>query len=211
MKRFLKLGSFIAIAAVFVVSLVGLTGVAARSNDATPMIVGGNNAVEQYGAALLWYPDRPRCAASLINQYWALTSAHCQNVLVIGQTEIRASSKDNSSGYEPNIRLANYYIHPGYNSNTLADDIALIKFDKPVKQTTPLTIATQSPAIGTVGKIASWGWICEDASNPSCGRTVNILQELSVKIVADSKCGYLFDPQNQLCMVASNGTNAMAC
>jgi secreted trypsin-like serine protease len=62
-----------------------------------------------------------------------------------------------------------------------------------------------------VNKVAGWGWTCEDLTNPACGHTVNILQELGIKIVKDAKCGYSADPKNQICGVAANGQNAMAC
>jgi secreted trypsin-like serine protease len=148
----------------------------------------------------------------LIDKYWALTAAHCRDIgaLVPGQTQVRASSVNNTSGYE-SVGLAEVHVHAGYDPNTSVNDIALIKFQHPVQHMQPLQMSGTSPAINSTGKMAGWGWICEDASNPDCNHPASILQELSVKIVNDSTCGWLFDPQNQLCGIAANGQNAMGC
>src|ERR1044071_934194 len=103
MKRFLKLCSVALVAAAFTVSLLG---------GQAKAVSNGANAVQQQGAISLWAYDRygvfrHRCTASLINPYWAVTAAHCNYpsgpnppVLIVGQTSVRASSLDNTSGYQ---------------------------------------------------------------------------------------------------------------
>jgi secreted trypsin-like serine protease len=217
MKRLLKLGALTA----FAVALI--------SSFAAPQasaIIGGSNvtdqSVGQYGAVSIWYPDnqgvnRHRCTASVISTYWALTAGHCAAILFPGQTQIRTSSLDNTTGYE-DVGLADFYVHPNYVSGGTAEpnknDIALIKFQRPVntQKTKPLALLGSSPAIGTQGKIASWGYICDDVASPiNCGLPhTKILQELGLKIVSDSTCTHFNDPQNQMCII-SNHLDKNAC
>ena len=203
MRKMLRAGALIAAVAVFSLSLFG-----GQANA----IVGGNDALQQYGTVSIWAPapDARKCVGSLINKYWALTTAHCKPILVPGQTQIHASSKNNTTEYEE-VGLAEVLLYPGADPNTNVNDLALIRFQHPVQNSQPLQMTSSSPAIGSVGTVAGWGWICQDLANPNCNKNVNILQELSIKVINDSECGWSHDPQNQLCGVAANGMNAMAC
>ena len=174
-------------------------------------IVGGTDATQQYGAVSIWNSGRNRCTAALIDRYWALTAAHCADLLAPDQvTEIRASSLNNTSGYEE-VGIAAYYVHPNYDPNLVTNDLALIKFKRPVLHSAPLNLYGGTPAVGTNLKLAGWGWICEDTSNPACGHPVNILQELTMKVAPMSSCPAAWDPANELCAVAANGTHANGC
>jgi secreted trypsin-like serine protease len=213
--KVLRLGAIAAIAMAFVISLVGGQVKAAGTGGVGTNIVGGTDATQQYGAISLWYPDRHRCTASLIDKYWALTAAHCAPILIPGSTEVRASSLDNTGANVEQVGLAAVYPHPGFdpNSDDFVNDVALIKFQRPVTKTQPLKLAAFSPPVGTGGIMAGWGWTCEDAegTDPDCNHTVNILQELKIKVVKDATCEWSFDPKNQLCGVAASGAQANGC
>lgn len=208
-----KLTLFIALFAVLVLPLASVASPvkAANPNDMHTNIVGGTNATQQYGAVSIWNLNRNRCTAALIDKYWALTAAHCADLLAPDQnTEIRASSLNNTTGYEE-VGIAAYYVHPNYDPSLLKDDLALIKFKRPVQNSKPLPLYLRTPSENTPLKVAGWGWICEDASNPNCAHPVNVLQELDMKLAPASSCPAMWDPANELCGVAANGTHANGC
>jgi len=208
-----KVKLFIAILAMLVVPLISIVSPAqaASPHDVQPNIVGGTNAIQQYGAVSIWNLNRNRCTAALIDRYWALTAAHCADLLTPDQnTEIRASSLNNTAGYEE-VGIAAYYVHPNYDPALLKNDLALIKFKRPVLHSSPLTLYTKTPTAQDQLKVAGWGWVCEDTTNPNCAHPVNILQELSMKIASASSCPAMWDPANELCGIAANGTHANGC
>lgn len=216
MKR-IKL--FVAAFAMLITALIGVAPAAhaAAPNAAHPNIVGGTNATQQYGAVSIWNLNRNRCTAALIDPYWALTAAHCTDLLTPDQvTEIRAASPNNTSGYQE-VGIAAYYTHPNYDPNLLKDDLALIKFKRPVQNNPsnnygkPLALYGKTPTASTPLKAAGWGWVCEDTTNPNCAHPVNILQELNMKIAPASSCPAMWDPANELCGIAANGTHANGC
>lgn len=203
----------IAVLAMLIVSSIGMASPAhaASPNTVQPNIVGGTNATQQYGALSLWNSNRSRCTAVLIDRYWALTAAHCSDLLAPDQvTEIRASSRGLTSGYET-VDVAAFYTHPSYDPNYLKNDLTLIKFKQPVRKTVPLDLYGRTPDANTALKIAGWGWTCEDTTNPNCGHPTTILQELDMKIAPASSCPAMWDPANELCGIAANGTHSNGC
>lgn len=212
--RNLGLRTLPAVVAALVLSM--LVGVPAKATDYTPTVIGGQDALQQYGAVSLWsYTStgifRHRCTAALIRDDWAVTAGHCLNSVVVGETEARTSALDNTSGDAEVVGVSAAYRHPGYDPDTNVDDIALVQLQHPIKRTEPLHLSGGSPAVGSTGKIAGWGWLCEDTADPACGRASDVLQELGVEIVDDTRCGWSFDPANQLCGVAAGGALAMGC
>lgn len=219
MKQLLKLCSLVAIATVVAASMFG-----GKANA----VSGGTNATQTYGAVSLWFPGdtgivRHRCGAALISSQWAVTAAHCQFLLVPGKTQVRVGSVNNADPQQyEEVGLAQVFINPGFkepdgDAPTL-NDIALIKFQRPVTKPTPqLALPEFSPPVGTQGTVAGWGWICDDTvglpgAQPNCGLPfTNILQQLALQIAPDSRCEFMGNPATDLCLIAANGKHAMAC
>jgi secreted trypsin-like serine protease len=176
-------------------------------------IVGGSNATEQYGAMSVWSTTlgRNRCVASLITPMWALTAGHCKDILVPGEIEFRTSSLNNLSGYE-NPGFDAVFRHPDYDPDLFINDIALLRFKHPVERTQPLPLLSAGAPVDTVTKVAGWGWICQDPTNPQCRHSVNQLQELDTRVAPADKCPTMWDQAGgEFCTASAEGTYAMAC
>jgi secreted trypsin-like serine protease len=200
------------VAALLALVIAPVTASADDPADVSPNIVGGSPATDQYHAFSVWDPSvgRSRCTGVVIAPRWGVLAAHCGLIITPGVTEIRASSRDNRVDYE-NAGVLEFIPHHQYNEDTGVHDIALVHFAHEVERTAPVSIARDTVRIGTVTRVAGWGWTCEDPGVPSCQTTTNILQQLDTRIVPPSTCPLMPDPANQLCVVSADGKPKNAC
>lgn len=103
-----------------------------QGTDSVNKIVGGVQAQNgDWGWQLAFkILQKVTCGASLINEYWFVTAAHC---LVYGDwtdlysVEIGYTDRENPNSYSTWRKFAKVVIHPKYRNRILSHDIALVK------------------------------------------------------------------------------------
>lgn len=185
-------------------------------------IVGGNNANEHswpWQAGLILKGYGQYCAGSLINNQWILTAAHCNDFNLVrfevhlGFDNITQTINENPKGrvYNPIVAKS----HPNFNSDTLENDVALIKLDKPVEYTAeikPICLPNKQVKDGEEGYVIGWGTQAADGN----GYSSDLLKQVKVPIRPDNDCTSIYysnyKVDTQICAgVASPGNYKDSC
>ncbi|BCG62439.1 MAG: prostasin [Methyloprofundus sp.] len=146
------------------------------------------------------------CGATLVAKRWVLTAAHCVTETheetvpdtdpaetIVTVTPVSTSSFDviinhaklSSSSRGERLTVAEVIIHPEYNSETLENDLALVRLRTasqflPIKLLSPFT---SQDAPGQTGIALGWG-----TQDPDTTLTPNILQQVDLPIVSQDTC-----------------------
>jgi secreted trypsin-like serine protease len=191
-----------------------------------PKIIGGQNATNGEFPWIVGLADSFEsdleyaqfCGGSLIRPGWVLTAAHCvENENGIGF--IPASELDvfldvhrlsNPNATKERIRVAQIYPHPNYNTNTLNNDIALLRLQTNSTKST-ISLPTQGDetriAAGTTLTVMGWG-----ITNNQTQAFADILQKVNVNAISRTVCNgvNVYDgeiTQNMFC-ASANGKDA---
>ena len=155
---------------------------------ATPMVVGGTPATENY--SFLTYVGG--CTGSLIKSNWVVTARHCPS-----PSTVRVGSKDSTSGGTV-ATVRRSVNHPSI-------DVKLLQLATSVTQA-PAPIPTSSGPVGTQTRIIGWGLTC---ATRGCAPNPTIAHELDTSIVDDSKCTNSINGPYEIC--TANPGNKGAC
>eukprot|EP00062_Callorhinchus_milii_P023847 gi/632983130/ref/XP_007908494.1/ PREDICTED: enteropeptidase [Callorhinchus milii] len=157
-------------------------------------IVGGVNATVGSWPWIvsLYFGSQHSCGASVVNEEWLVTAAHC----VYGKTSSLTlwaalvglhSHLNPTSPQTQKLNVDRIVMNPHYNKRSKDSDVALIHLGRALTYTAyiqPVCLPDRSQFFpsGLKCTIAGWGYASEN------GSPVNILQEAVVPLVANDKC-----------------------
>ena len=162
--------------------------------------------------ALIIVNGNRQCAGSIIADQWILTAAHCVDGVPLSQVRVFTGITQVSDRGQA-LPLANVVVHPEWNPQTYANDVALIQLAVPLTFTEsqrPIALpesvdGSTWPAAGTQAVIAGWG------TTTTGGSASNVLQQATVAVLAgpgDRVCGAYgdrFDALAQICAGTTTG------
>ena len=139
------------------------------------------------GAAALYIGGGQACGGTLVADTWVLTAGHCVNPNQTngGITKVVVGRHKLSGTGGESITVKKAYRHPGYSSQTLDNDIALLELTS--ASTAPkaklATAAQQSELVANAKvTVVGWGLTRENGSQS------DVLRQVEVPVISNAQC-----------------------
>ncbi|XP_050071654.1 chymotrypsin-1-like [Anopheles maculipalpis] len=133
-----------------------------RSNSPTPRIAGGEDAADgqfPFQVALI-NEGLVYCGGTVINRRWVLTAAACITGKALSDVQLFVGSADRLSGGR-NVTAERFVLHPGFDSQTYANDIALVRLVESLSftgdQLQPAPLGTDFFETARNATVSGWG------------------------------------------------------
>jgi trypsin len=184
-----------------VVVATGLVGVLSFWSPTADAVVGGEDVAEgehPYMAAIL-EDGGQICGGSVIASQWVLTAAHC--ISEGASLSVAVGDIDYTEGRE--IAVDNAVVHPDYDTDTSANDVALLHLVSAAGVPTlriPGAAADRFEVTGTPAVVVGWG-----SEMPIVGLVpplTTTLKRAELSIVSDEDCAQDNDAATQVCAEA---------
>ena len=129
------------------------------------------------------------CGASLVNESWLVTAAHCRvsnsTVVVLGEHDRFNSSEDVQT-----MKIEKVFVHPSYGDSFLNNDIQLIKLASPAK----LSSHVSPVCVAEAGDREPDGLLCVTSGwgMTSNWTAAHRLQQVALPLISSERCKEIY-------------------